>query len=30
VAGDAFFFLVTALLLWLYPMGISAKWRRKM
>ena len=30
VAGDAFFFLITALLLWLYPMGISAKWRRKM
>jgi branched-chain amino acid transport system permease protein len=30
VAGDAFFFLATALLLWLYPMGISAKWRRKM
>lgn len=30
VAGDAFFFLITALLLWLYPLGISAKWRRKM
>jgi len=30
VAGDAFFFLITALLLWLFPMGISAKWRRKM
>jgi len=30
VAGDVFFFLITALLLWLYPMGISAKWRRKM
>jgi urea transport system permease protein len=30
VAGDAFFFLMTALLLWLYPLGISAKWRRKM
>lgn len=30
VAGDVFFFLITALLLWLYPMGISAKWRRKL
>ncbi len=30
VAGDAFFFLITALLLWLFPMGISATWRRKM
>lgn len=30
VAGDVFFFLVTALLLWLYPMGISSKWRRKL
>lgn len=30
VIGDAFFFLVTALLLWLYPLGISAKWRRKL
>lgn len=30
VVGDVFFFLVTALLLWLYPMGISAKWRRKL
>lgn len=30
VAGDAFFFLITAALLWLYPLGISAKWRRKM
>lgn len=30
VAGDIFFFLTTALLLWLYPLGISAKWRRKM
>lgn len=30
VIGDVFFFLVTALLLWLYPMGISSKWRRKL
>lgn len=30
VIGDVFFFLITALLLWLYPMGISAKWRRKL
>ncbi len=30
VAGDVFFFLTTALLLWLYPVGISAKWRRKL
>jgi len=30
VIGDVFFFLVTAILLWLYPMGISAKWRRKL
>lgn len=30
VAGDVFFFLITALLLWLYPTGISAKWRRKL
>lgn len=30
VIGDVFFFLMTALLLWLYPMGISAKWRRKL
>lgn len=30
VVGDVFFFLVTALLLWLYPLGISAKWRRKL
>ena len=30
VVGDVFFFLVTALLLWLYPMGISSKWRRKL
>lgn len=30
VAGDIFFFLSTALLLWLYPLGISAKWRQKM
>jgi branched-chain amino acid transport system permease protein len=30
VAGDIFFFIITALLLWLYPMGISAKWRRKL
>lgn len=30
VAGDIFFFLVTALLLWLYPLGITAKWRSKM
>ena len=30
VIGDVFFFLVTAILLWLYPMGISANWRRKL
>ncbi|OMI12127.1 branched-chain amino acid ABC transporter permease [Bradyrhizobium brasilense] len=30
VAGDAFFFLITAFLLWLYPLGITAKWRSKM
>lgn len=30
VAGDVFFFLITAALLWLYPMGISATWRRKL
>lgn len=30
VAGDVFFFLITALLLWLYPLGISAKWRYKL
>lgn len=30
VVGDVFFFLVTAFLLWLYPMGISAGWRRKL
>lgn len=30
VAGEVFFFLITALLLWLYPMGISANWRRKL
>ncbi|MFK7855918.1 MAG: branched-chain amino acid ABC transporter permease [Granulosicoccus sp.] len=29
-AGDIFFFLFTALLLWLYPLGISSKWRRKL
>ena len=30
VAGDVFFFLTTAALLWLYPLGITARWRRKM
>ncbi len=30
VVGDVFFFLMTALLLWLYPLGISANWRRKL
>ncbi len=30
VAGDAFFFLITAFLLWLYPLGITAGWRSKM
>lgn len=30
VVGDVFFFLATALLLWLYPLGISSKWRRKL
>ncbi|MET3602077.1 branched-chain amino acid ABC transporter permease [Martelella mangrovi] len=30
VAGDIFFFLITAALLWLFPLGISARWRRKL
>lgn len=30
VIGDVFFFLVTAFLLWLYPLGVSANWRRKL
>ena len=30
VVGDVFFFLATAVLLWLFPLGISAKWRRKL
>ncbi|HEY1722981.1 MAG TPA: hypothetical protein VGG27_17195 [Magnetospirillaceae bacterium] len=30
VVGDVFFFSITAALLWLYPQGISAQWRRKM
>ena len=30
VVGDIFFFLITALLLCFYPMGISAKWQRKL
>jgi branched-chain amino acid transport system permease protein len=30
VAGDIFFFTVTAMLLWLYPLGISANWRRRL
>lgn len=30
VIGDVFFFLITALLLWLYPKGISSTWRRKL
>lgn len=30
VAGDIFFFIITAALLWLFPLGISAKWRRKL
>lgn len=30
VIGDVFFFLITALLLWLYPAGISSNWRRKL
>lgn len=30
VAGDIFFFLVTAALLWLFPIGISANWPRKL
>lgn len=29
-AGDIFFFLFTAILLWLFPHGISAVWRRKL
>lgn len=30
VIGDVFFFLITALLLWMYPKGISSNWRRKL
>ena len=30
VAGDLFFFLFTALLLWRFPLGITATWRRKL
>ena len=30
VIGDVFFFALTALLLWMYPIGISAGWRRKL
>jgi len=30
VVGDVFFFLATAFLLWLYPLGISSRWRRKL
>ncbi|MEO1733965.1 MAG: branched-chain amino acid ABC transporter permease [Pseudomonadota bacterium] len=30
VIGDVFFFVATAFLLWLYPLGISSKWRRKL
>lgn len=30
VIGDVFFFLVTALLLWTFPKGISSNWRRKL
>ena len=30
VVGDVFFFLATALFLWLYPLGISSRWRRKL
>ncbi|CCN38739.1 putative Amino acid or sugar ABC transport system, permease protein [Vibrio nigripulchritudo SO65] len=30
VAGDVFFFVITAGLLWLFPLGISSKWRKKM
>ncbi len=30
VIGEIFFFILTALLLWRYPVGISAKWRRKL
>lgn len=29
-AGDIFFFLFVAFLLWLYPTGISSRWRRKL
>ncbi len=29
VAGDVFFFVITAIFLWLFPLGISAKWRKK-
>ncbi|MEO0544947.1 MAG: branched-chain amino acid ABC transporter permease [Pseudomonadota bacterium] len=30
VMGDVFFFVMTAILLWLFPLGISAHWRRKL
>ena len=30
VAGDLFFFILTVVLLRLYPLGISAKWRMKL
>ena len=30
VAGDLFFFFFTALLLWRFPLGITATWRRKL
>lgn len=30
IVGDVFFFALTALLLWLFPVGISAAWRRRM
>jgi len=30
IAGDVFFFVLTGALLWLYPLGISANWRRKL
>ena len=30
VAGDVFFFLLTGLILWMFPKGISADWRKKM
>lgn len=30
LVGDIFFFFIIALMLWRFPLGISAKWRRKL